>query len=108
MQEGNGLLRQEMTSETEVLLLIVSGPLYGESALEFEKKIDALSKSSFVTVTLDLSMAVGITSSAIGKLVSDHRQLLAQNRSFRINGCSETLYRIFQKIKLDTLIQITR
>ena len=101
------MLRQELTSETEVLL-IVSGPLFGESALEFERKIDSLKKSSYVTVTLDFSMAVGITSSAIGKLVSAHRQLLAQNRSFRINGCSETLYRIFQKIKLDTLIQITQ
>ena len=101
------MLRQEQTSETEVLL-IVSGPLYGESAQEFERKIDALRKSSYVTITLDLSMAVGITSSAIGKLVSAHRELLAQNRSFRISGCSETLYSIFQKIKLDTLMQITR
>ena len=62
----------------------------------------------YVTVTLDLSMAVGITSSAIGKLVSAYRQLRAQNRSIRIHGCSETLYSTFQKIKLDTLIQITR
>jgi len=100
-------LRQELTSETEVLL-IVSGPLYGESAQEFEKKLETLGKSSYVTVTLDLSMAVGITSSAIGKLVSTYRQLRAQNRSIRIHGCSETLYSTFQKIKLDTLIEITR
>ena len=101
------MLRQELISDVETLL-VVSGPLYGEAGLEFEKKIETLRESSYVTITLDLSMAVGITSSAIGKLVSAHRQLLAQNRSFRINGCSETLYSIFQKIKLDTLIQITR
>ncbi|MGA2614687.1 MAG: STAS domain-containing protein [Spirochaetia bacterium] len=101
------MLRQELISESETLL-VVSGPLYGEAGLEFERKIEALRESSYVTITLDLSMAVGITSSAIGKLVLVHRQLLAQNRSIRINGCSEALYGIFQKIKLDTLIQITR
>ena len=100
-------MRQEMISEIETRL-VVSGPLYGGAGSEFEKKIEALRKSSYVTITLDLSMAVGITSSVIGKLVSAHKQLLTQNRSFRINGCSEALYRIFQKIKLDTLIQITR
>jgi ABC-type transporter Mla MlaB component len=101
------LLRQEMISEIETLL-VVSGPLYGAAGLEFEKKIESLRGSTYVTITLDLSMAVGITSSAIAKLVSVHRQLLAQNRSFKISGCSEALYSIFQKIKLDTLIQITR
>ena len=101
------MLRQEFVSENETLL-VVSGPLYGEAGTEFEKKMEVLRESSYVTITLDLSMAVGITSSAIAKLVSVHRQLLSQNRSIRIKGCSEALYSIFQKIKLDTLIQITR
>ena len=101
------MLRQEMISESETRL-VVGGPLYGEAASEFEKRMEALYKSTYLTITLDLSMAVGITSNAIAKLVSVHKRLLAQNRSLRINGCSEVLYRIFQKIKLDALIQITR
>ena len=99
------MLRQEFVSENEALL-VVSGSLYAEAGWAFEKKIEALRESSYVTITLDLSMAVGITSSAIAKLVAVHRQLLAQNRSIRIHGCSEALYSIFQKIKLDTLIEI--
>ncbi len=101
------MLRQEVISKTETRL-VVSGPLYGEAALEFEKKMEALYESDFRTITLDLSMAVGITSPAIAKLVSLHKRLAGQNRTIRIHGCSAVLYEVFQKIKLDTLIQITR
>ncbi len=101
------MVRQEMVSETETVL-VVSGPLYGEAGGEFEKKIESLGESSYVTITLDLSMAVGITSPAIGKLVALQKKLRAQNRSIRIKGCSEALYRIFEKIKLQTLIDITK
>ena len=101
------MLRQEIVSENEIRL-VLSGPLYGDAGAEFERKLEALCDGIFLVITLDLSMAVGITSPAIAKLVSVQRRLLAQNRSLRINGCSEVLSRIFTKIKLDTLIQITR
>jgi ABC-type transporter Mla MlaB component len=100
------MLRQEIVSENEIRL-ILSGPLYGEAATEFEKRLEGLCDGLFATITLDLSMAVGITSAAIAKLVSVQRRLRAQNKSIRINGCSQTLSSIFTKIKLDTLIPIT-
>ncbi len=101
------MLRREFVSETEIRL-VVSGSLYGEAGYEFERDLEALSESSYVTITLDLSMAVGITSSAIAKILLLHKRLLAQNRSIKIRGCSEVLYSVFQKIRLDTLIEITR
>jgi len=96
-----------MISETETII-VVSGPLYGEAGAEFEKKLDSLGGATYVTVTLDLSMAVGITSSAIAKLVALQKKMRAQNRSIRIRGCSEALYSIFERIKLPTLIEITK
>lgn len=101
------MLRVEKVSDSEVAL-IVSGPLYGEAGVDFEKKMEILSQGTDQTITLDLSMALGITSAAIGKLLSIHKKLAAQNRKIRITGCHETIYSVFQKIKLDTLIQITR
>lgn len=101
------MLHQEIVSEAETRL-VVSGPLYGEAGLEFEKKIEALRDSAYSIITLDFSMALGITSSAIGKLLAVHYKLLQKKRTIRIAGCSEALYGIFQKIKLDTLIQITK
>jgi anti-anti-sigma regulatory factor len=101
------MLREEKVSDVEIVL-IVAGPLFSEAGIEFEKKMDSLCETAFPTVTLDLSMALGITSSAIGKLLSVHKRLVAQNRRIRISGCSEALLSVFQKIKLDTLIPITR
>ncbi len=101
------MLKQEFVSENEIRL-VVSGSLFGEAGVEFERDLEALSESSYSTITIDLSMAVGITSSAIAKLLFVHKRLLALNRSIKINGCSDVLYSVFQKIKLDTLIQITR
>ena len=53
-------------------------------------------------------MALGITSSAIGKLLSVYRRLQGKNKKLKIGGCSDVLLSVFRKIKLDTLIQITK
>ena len=99
-------MKREKISETETAL-IVAGSLFGEAGIEFENAMESLVETSFSTVTLDLSMALGITSSAIGKLLSVHKRLQARNRKLRIRGCSDVLLNVFKKIKLDTLIQIT-
>jgi len=101
------MLRLEKVSESETLLA-VAGPLYGEAGAEFENKMESLITVNSVTITLDLSMALGITSSAIGRILSVHRRLAAQNRKIRIVGCSDTLLRTFKMIKLDTLMQISK
>jgi anti-anti-sigma regulatory factor len=101
------MLRQEKVSETETLL-VVAGPLFGEAGVEFEKRMEGLLSTETPLLTLDLSMALGITSAAIGKLLSVHKRLEAQNRKIRISGCSEPLYKTFMMIKLNTLMDITR
>ena len=101
------MLRQETVSETEVRL-VVSGSLYGEAGIELERKLVSLFDSIYSTITLDLSKALGITSSTIGKLLAAHSHLSDQKRTIRIEGCSEVLYSLFQKIKLDTLIPINK
>ena len=101
------MLRLEKVSENETLLA-VAGPLFGEAGAEFEKKMESLMGINSAMITLDLSMAIGITSSAIGKLLSIHKRLSTQNRKIRIVGCNDTLLHTFKMIKLDTLMQITR
>jgi anti-anti-sigma regulatory factor len=101
------MLRQETVSQTETIL-VVTGPIFSEDGIEFEKKMDSLCDSRFLTITLDLSAAPSITSGAIGKLIQVRKRLLEQKRTIRINGCSDALYKIFQMIRLDTLIEITK
>ena len=97
----------DKVSESE-LKLVVKGSLYGAAALEFEKWLEVARESSYPTLILDLTMAIGITSAGIGKLLSLRKRLLDQNRTLKIRGCNETLYRTFTAIKLDKLIEITK
>jgi anti-anti-sigma factor len=85
-------------------ILIASGPIAGESAAEFGKKIEALVAGRASTVTLDLSQTPAMNSEAIGKLLLLRKKLAEQKRVLRIRGCSDPLWRIFKTIKLDTLI----
>ena len=101
------MLRQETVSQAEVVL-IVTGSIYSEDGIEFEKKMDELCESRFQTITLDLSTVPSITSGAIGKLIAARKRLKEQNRIIRIRGCSDTLLKIFQMIRLDTLIEIAK
>lgn len=97
----------EKVSQTE-LMLVVSGSLYGEAGAEFEKRLESLVETEYSTITLNLSMALGITSAAIGKLLGVRKRLAEQNKKIRIQGCNETLYQTFKKIKLDTIMEITQ
>jgi len=101
------VLSQEIVSETETRL-VVSGPLYSEAAEELETRLESLYGNNWLTITIDFSMALGITSRTIGKLISVQKRLLEQKRTIRIIGCSDILYSLFQKVKLDTIMQITR
>jgi len=100
------MLRQETASQDEVVL-IVTGSIFSEDGIEFEKKMDSLCESRFPTITLDLSAVPSITSGAIGKLIQVRKLLLEQKRKLQIHGCSDALLRIFRMIRLDTLIEIT-
>ncbi len=97
----------EKVSETE-LMLVVTGSLYGEAAAEFERRLEWLAQSDYPTNTLDLSLALGITSAAIGKLIATRKKLVERNKTIRIKGCNETLYATFLKIKLNTIMEITK
>jgi len=101
------MLRQETVSQDEVVL-VVTGSIYSDDGIEFEKKMDDLCNSKFQTITLDLSAVPSITSGAIGKLIAVRKHLKEQNRIIRIRGCSDTLFKIFQMIRLDTLLEITK
>ena len=57
-------------------------------------------------VTLDFTNTDSINSSALGKILLFRNKLAEQDRTLKIKGCSESLYKTFQMIKFDTLISI--
>ncbi|HEY9594827.1 MAG TPA: STAS domain-containing protein [Spirochaetia bacterium] len=99
------MLKRQQVSATE-LLLMVNGSLYGPAGVEFENALESIAGTSYETITIDLSKALGITSAAIGKILSVNKRLKEKNRTFRIHGCNEVLFKTFKAVKLDTLIEI--
>jgi anti-anti-sigma factor len=101
------MFRLETVAGDETILTAV-GPIAGESVAEFGRKIKALVAGRATTVTLDLSHAEGMSSDAIGKLLELKKQLVEQKRVLRIQGCSDTLWDVFKRIKLDSLIPMQK
>ena len=90
------------------VVLAVDGSLSGESASEFHRQMEELVAGSSKNITLDLSRTPTINSSAIGKIVLFRNKLNEQQRSFRIRGCTDSLYNTFLMTRLDTMISIKK
>ena len=101
------MFRTETVSGGETIL-IITGPVIGDAAVEFGQKIEALKAGRSSTISLDLSQAPAMNSQAIGKLLMLRGTLFEQNRVLRIQGCSDALLELFKMIKLDSLIPIEK
>jgi anti-anti-sigma factor len=88
--------------------LRVQGPLASEAAEEFQKVLQELSAGDYKIISLDLSGVPSINSTCIGKILLLRKSLAEQDRTIRINGCSDALYNTFQLIKFDRLVSIER
>jgi anti-anti-sigma regulatory factor len=105
--EGVCMFRTETVSGGETIL-IVTGPVLGDTAVEFGQKIEALIAGRSSTISLDLSQVPAMNSQAIGKMLMLRGRLFEQNRVLRIQGCSDALLGLFKMIKLDSLIPIEK
>jgi anti-anti-sigma regulatory factor len=92
----------------EESMLVVQDAITGENASEFHRLMQELCDSDTSIVTLNLSGATAINSSALGKIMLFRRKLEEGQRRLQIRGCSEILFKTFQMIKFDTLISIQR
>ena len=88
--------------------LYAGGELWGEVGQQFNAWMEKLYDTRSSTMILDLSTALSMNSSAIGKLISVLRRANEERRTFRIVGCSDRLFDMFRIIKLDSIIEITR
>ncbi len=92
----------------EEIVLTVHGPLSGESTNEFHTRMEDLVSGHYLTITLDLTQTPSINSSALGKILLFRKRLAETGRTLQIVGCSEPLYRTYQKIKFDKLVTIKK
>jgi anti-anti-sigma factor len=95
------------TSKEEVQLQ-VQGPLDSEAAEEFQKELVDLVAGDHKIITLDFTEVPSINSTCVGKILLLRKSLTGQDRTIRINGCSDALFTTFQLIDLDKRINIKR
>ncbi len=89
-------------------ILVVGGPLSGDAVSEFQRRMEELCAGRFIRVTLDLSQTPTVDSTALGKILFFRKTLVDQGKTLQINGCSDGLFKLFQIIKFDRLIPITK
>ena len=89
-------------------LLEVQGALSGEEAAGFQKHLEEMVAEGRARIVLNLSGVATINSSALGKILLFKKKLEEQGRTLQIRGCSEALYKTFQMVNYDKLVQIQK
>ncbi|HEB09634.1 MAG TPA: anti-sigma factor antagonist [Spirochaetales bacterium] len=92
----------------EEIILNISGPLNDNTTAECEKYLDDIVAGTHRIVTVNMAEVDSINSTCLGKILRTSQLLLAQNRLFRIVGCSDLLYSTFRKLKVENLIMIEK
>jgi anti-anti-sigma factor len=93
----------------EEIMLEVHGTLMGMESTEFfQKNLENASSKENQVVTLNLTDVDAINSSCIGKIFLFQKKLEEQGRKIQIRGCSDSLHKTFQLIKLEQLISIEK
>ena len=105
--EKSSLLETVHLSDNEVIL-IVTGSMTGDQVQLFERSIRILRKSSYSTITLDLSKVDEISSLFIGHILECQKQLNPEKRKIRIRGCSDSVAEVLFLMHVDKSVEIER
>lgn len=99
---------EKRDNSKDEVMLVVKGPLNGNTADEFQEQLAAMAQGPQGTIVLNLADVNSINSSCIGKILLFRKKLFEEGRSIEIRGCSDALFNTFQLIKFDKLIPIRR
>jgi anti-anti-sigma factor len=101
------MFKTNKVSAHEIVLLI-SGSMTGESVSLFERALDSLQKSSYRTITLDLSNVVDVSSMFVGHILHCHKFLATENRTIRICGYQDSVGEILKLLNVDNSIHMEK
>jgi anti-anti-sigma regulatory factor len=101
------MIRRMEISANEVVIKITD-PTADEVRTDFQKHLDEILQGSWKVVSLDLSDLTAMLSSLLGKILMFRKKTLEEGRTLQIKGCSEELFKVFQSIKLDTVLSIQK
>ena len=100
-----GVFATRVLSKEEIMLE-TRGDLVLEQIDEFQEQLNALMDRDYQIISLDFAEVETLNSLGIGKMLLFRRILSTKGKRVRIRGCSEKLYRLFQTMNLEKLIDI--
>jgi anti-anti-sigma regulatory factor len=101
------MFKTKIVSAHEIVLSI-SGSMTGESVGLFERALDSLQKSSYRTITLDLSNVVDVSSMFVGHILHCQKNLATENRTIRIFGYQDSVGAILKLLNVNNSIQMEK
>jgi anti-anti-sigma regulatory factor len=105
--ENSSLLKTVHLSDNEIVLL-VTGSMTGDRVHVFERSIRILCKSTYTTITIDLSHVDEISSLFVGHILECQKQLTPEKRKIRIQGCRDSVAEVLFLMHIDKTIDIER
>ena len=90
----------------DITYVTIVGVMENTEANALVEPMEELLEAESREIVFDLSKVPYMTSSAIGKFVILHRNLVQNGRHMRVRGIDPELLELFKDIRLDTLFPI--
>jgi anti-sigma B factor antagonist len=97
-----------VTSEADRLRFEVKGEIDEKGAEDLKQRFRELNSASHKELIIDFHKVTHIGSAGIGKLLLFYKDMAVNGGKIRLENLSQTLYELFQTLKLDTIFIISR
>ncbi len=97
-----------MTQSDQKTTISINGEIDESGAEQLKSHFSKINLSTTKEVALDFSQVSYIGSSGIGKLLLFYKNLAVQGGKIRIENVNTTIYQLFQELKLNNILTITK
>ncbi len=88
--------------------IVISGEIDEHGAEELKRRLSEIRLATGIRVVFDFSGVTHIGSAGIGKLLLFYKSVAPHRGFIRIEKASPPVYELFQQLKLDTILTVTR
>jgi len=97
-----------VSHSSDSAIFIIKGSIDENGAQIIKSNFTKLDKTSIKTVTFDFEAVSHIGSAGIGKLLLIYKDIAINGGQIKIINPSNTIYTLFQTLKLDSVFKITK
>lgn len=88
--------------------IVITGEIDERGAEELKRRLSEIKLTKGVRVVFDFSGVTHIGSAGIGKLLLFYKNIVPHGGFIRIEKAAQPIFELFQQLKLDTILTVTR